>query len=32
MGRSSPRDITIAKLVGIGVQDLVAAEIALGRL
>jgi ornithine cyclodeaminase/alanine dehydrogenase-like protein (mu-crystallin family) len=31
-GRTSDRDITIAKLVGIGAQDLVAAETALGKL
>lgn len=32
IGRSSPADITIAKLVGIGAQDLLAAETALGLL
>lgn len=31
-GRTSPREITIAKLVGLGAQDLVAAEVALERL
>ncbi len=32
IGRSSDADITIAKLVGIGAQDLVAAEVALTRV
>jgi len=32
IGRSSPADITIAKLVGIGAQDLVAAETVLEKL
>lgn len=32
VGRRSPRDITIAKFVGIGAQDLAAAETAVGRL
>ena len=31
-GRVSSRDITIAKFVGIGAQDLVAAEASLARL
>jgi hypothetical protein len=31
-GRCSPIDITIAKLVGLGAQDLVAAEVSLERL
>jgi ornithine cyclodeaminase len=31
-GRQDTRDITIAKLVGLGVQDLAAAEVALERL
>jgi ornithine cyclodeaminase/alanine dehydrogenase-like protein (mu-crystallin family) len=31
-GRTAERDITIAKLVGIGAQDLVAAEVTLARL
>jgi len=31
-GRRSPRDVTIAKLVGLGAQDLAAAEQALARL
>lgn len=31
-GRISPDDITITKLVGIGAQDLVAAEVALSKL
>ena len=31
-GRCSPTDITIAKLVGLGAQDLVAAEVSLERL
>lgn len=31
-GRLSPRDITIAKYIGIGVQDLVAAEVSLKKL
>ncbi|WP_284233787.1 ornithine cyclodeaminase family protein [Mycobacterium antarcticum] len=32
VGRTSDTDITITKLVGIGAQDLVAAEVALARL
>jgi ornithine cyclodeaminase/alanine dehydrogenase-like protein (mu-crystallin family) len=32
IGRSSDADITIAKFVGIGAQDLVAAEVALTRV
>jgi ornithine cyclodeaminase/alanine dehydrogenase-like protein (mu-crystallin family) len=31
-GRRDTREITIAKLIGLGVQDLAAAEVALGRL
>jgi ornithine cyclodeaminase/alanine dehydrogenase-like protein (mu-crystallin family) len=31
-GRTSDTDITIAKLVGIGAQDLVAAEVTLAKL
>jgi ornithine cyclodeaminase len=31
-GRTSDDDITIAKIVGIGAQDLVAAEVTLARL
>lgn len=31
-GRQDARDITIAKLIGLGVQDLTAAEVVLGRL
>ena len=31
-GRTSDDDITIAKLVGIGAQDLVAAEVTLAKL
>jgi ornithine cyclodeaminase/alanine dehydrogenase-like protein (mu-crystallin family) len=31
-GRTSDNDITIAKFVGIGAQDLVAAEVTLARL
>jgi len=31
-GRTSDGDITVAKLVGIGAQDLVAAEVTLAKL
>jgi ornithine cyclodeaminase/alanine dehydrogenase-like protein (mu-crystallin family) len=31
-GRQDAREITIAKLIGLGVQDLAAAELVLGRL
>lgn len=31
-GRTAPHDLTVAKLVGLGVQDLAAVETALGRL
>jgi ornithine cyclodeaminase/alanine dehydrogenase-like protein (mu-crystallin family) len=31
-GRTSDRDITVAKLVGIGAQDLAAAEVTLAKL
>jgi len=32
MGRERPNEITIAKFVGIGAQDLVAARVTLERL
>ncbi len=32
IGRSSPSDITVAKFVGIGAQDLAAAETCLAKL